>query len=184
MGHRFYAKDCRNYEQEPYPSELELGKKNYFEDEKLNDNFFNLLNNNRSALEQGMELVPNKPFKFPRIFADEQNVSLGVVNIIDYYLYKKGDPATYEEFNASKRDGVPVGLETTHAVVKKAVHDYFAPNRDVPVLFVSPMVDRYLCFDEDVEDRWGAQNKMASYNAGVVVINMLEHIFTKYNFNK
>ena len=44
----------------------------------------------------------------------------------------------------------------------------------IPVLFVSPIVDRYESFDIDVDGKWGQQNAMSSYNAGVVVANMLE----------
>ncbi|MBO4911334.1 MAG: hypothetical protein J5504_01295 [Butyrivibrio sp.] len=181
MGHRFYARDCREFESSK-PSKLPVDADWMSSDNFLNENFFNSLNANNGVLSQGMEVVPSKAFKYPRILPDDKNVSLGVINIVDYYLYKKADKRTYEDFIESKLEGIPVGLETTHGVIRMAVDKVFQDSAvKIPVLFVSPIVDRYLCFDEDVDDRWGMQNKVASYNAGVAVINMLEHIFAQSN---
>ena len=68
-------------------------------------------------------------------------------------------------------------METTLIVVKMAEDAVMGDW--TPVLFVTPIVDRYRHFNDDVDDKWGNQNLTCSYNAGVVVANILENVINE-----
>ena len=173
MGNKFYAKDCRDLDDPPRQSNL--GVILYLESKKIFIGFNECVTTNQSKLTEGMVKLPNKPAKKLECIADPNNTSLGVVNIINYGRYPVADEATsdaFDKYNMDEKSGrlKPVGIETTHAVVRMAAN----LQHNIPVLFVSPIVDRFLCFKEDVVEDWGEQNLKGSYNAGVVVANMLE----------
>ncbi len=174
MGTKFYAKDCRDMDVPKAQSKLEV--LDYAENYPLFYNFYNLINANQQTLTDGMRPVKNYSANTLSCITDYKYVSLGVVNITNYACYKDADPATYKEFKGKSeyKDYIPEGLETTHTVVKKAAKEAIA-EKDIPVLFVSPIVDRYERFDDDVDGKWGEQNRKSSFNAGVVVVNMLEY---------
>ena len=174
MGTKFYAKDCRDYDKPKPASHLTVTT--YAENDPPFYNFYNLINANQQVLTDGMRAVKNYSANTLSCITDPKYVSLGVVNITNYACYKDADPATYEDFiNAAEYKGlIPEGLETTHTVVKKAAKEAVT-GKDIPVLFVSPIVDRYERFDDDVDGKWGEQNRSSSFNAGVVVANMLEY---------
>lgn len=98
---------------------------------------------------------------------NEKFVSIGVVNVTDYKAYPVADKAAYAGFT----DGFPVCIETTHGVVNMSVRSAF-PTNTPPVLFVSPITDRYLHFNDDVGTD-GLQNYIAGFNAGVAVGELL-----------
>lgn len=181
MGTKFYAYDCGKMDVPPEKSKLQVVT--YAENYPPFYNFYNLINANQQALTDGMRAVKNYSANTLSCLASPNYVSLGVVNIINYACYKDADPKTYEEFIKFKKsdekkynDLIPEGLETTHNVVKKAALE----KGDIPVLFVSPIVDRYERFDDDVDGRWGEQNRRSSFNAGVAVANMLEYFRNEF----
>ena len=183
MGNKFYAKDCRDLDDPPRQSNL--GVIPYLESKKIFIGFNECVTTNQSKLTEGMVKLPNKPAKKLECIADPNNTSLGVVNITNYKRYPFADEATsdaFDKYNMDEKSGrlKPVGIETTHAVVRMAAN----LQHNIPVLFVSPIVDRYLCFKKDVDDdNWGEQNHKGSYNAGVVVANMLECFRDKFPIN-
>ena len=47
------------------------------------------------------------------------------------------------------------------------------------ICYVFIGVFRYRHFNDDVDDKWGNQNLTCSYNAGVVVANILENVINE-----
>ncbi|WP_295680666.1 hypothetical protein [uncultured Fibrobacter sp.] len=167
MGTKFFAKDCRKLDSATQ-SHLYVPEGWCVQNSSICANFFDIVNKKSKNIADGMEAVPHHPANKLTIFANTEYVSLGIINVMDYSCYEKADPETYNEFkNNYSSEGEPVCLETTHAVVKMAAGQ-------IPVLFVSPIVDRYNQFKHDVDNTWGNQNAIGSYNAGIVVANMLE----------
>lgn len=186
MGSKFYAKDCSGMDRPKKAedkSNLKFPEFYYVEtNDTLFYDFYNLINTNQQVLTDGMMPARFYPTKKLACISNPNYVSLGVVNITNYTRYKKADPETYKEYiedfvDKEKKDDkkfkelIPEGLETTHAVVKMAALE----KGNIPVLFVSPIVDRYERFDDDVDGKWGEQNRRSSFNAGVAVANMLEY---------
>ena len=173
MGSKFYAKDCRELDEPKETSNLDVDTP-YMENIPPFYNFFNLINGNQQILTDGIKPMPYYSANKLSCITNPNYVSLGVINITNYACYSVADPKTYEEFkekfqkDEKYKSLIPEGLETTHAVVKMAAGN-------IPVLFVSPIVDRYEHFNDDVDGKWGNQNRTGSYNAGVVVANMLEY---------
>lgn len=99
--------------------------------------------------------------------------SIGVINIVDYDAYVEADPAAYEAFKKENPDLVAASIETTHGIVKMSAAEAAGGKHLYPVLFVSPITDRYLHFDDDVD---GAQNYTAGYNAGIAVGVLMENM--------
>ena len=167
MGTKFFAKDCQMFDPTTL-SHLPVPQGWFVQNAPLCDGFFDIVNKYSESIADGMETVVQNPAARLTVFANKEFVSLGVINVMNYACYKKADPASYSEFiNTHSTKDVPVSLETTHAIVKMAAGQK-------PVLFVSPIVDRYESFDNDVDGMWGNQNAIGSYNAGTVVANMLE----------
>ncbi|MCR5087763.1 MAG: hypothetical protein K6B39_10245 [Lachnospiraceae bacterium] len=175
LGAKFYAKDCREFDPTT-KSSLKIPDGWFAESKSPAPDLCAKVYEKKYIVSMGMEPMRNSSAGELAAYADSRNqsVSLGVINVMDYSKYEDADPATYEEF--TKRGGmdVPIGLETTHAVVKLAADDIFGAEKQFPVLFVSPIVDRYKSFGTDVDDKWGLQNAIGSFNAGVVTANMLD----------
>lgn len=95
--------------------------------------------------------------------------SVGVVNVVHYENYSTADKeALNKYYQSAKHLDLPVCLETTHGVVSMAANTN--DGKHVPVIFVSPITDRYEHFSEDVDD---AQNYIAAFNAGIAVGEIL-----------
>lgn len=119
-------------------------------------------------------LVKN-PAKQMMCLASPDYTAIGNVNVTDYSEYKRTDQAAREHFDSKHYSDVkPISIETTHGVVRRSIGN-------IPMLFVSPITDRYLMFDEDVTD---TQNYSASFNAGLVVGEMLVSINRFLSENK
>lgn len=177
LGSRFFARDCSDIDRDS-GSHLEVIEKRYMSEE-IYPGFYKDLSDkgNKDRIAKGMERVPNKPADNLFVDANEKNTSLGVINVVHYDKYEEADKRTYDDFigvNSFNNDVIPVGIETTHAVVRMVADE----NNNIPVLFVSPITDRYLKFAEDVDDQ-NRQNEASSYNAGVVVANLLDFIADK-----
>ena len=172
LGNQFFAYDCRDLDKPPRTSELDIDHPVMISEEIFNT-FFDVFEKYKELIKVGMISLPNYPAEELFCNANSDNVSLGVINMTDYDSYKDADEATYVEFKKHIYEKhIPVGLETTHAVVKMAL-EANDETKEIPVLFVSPIVDRYCHFKDDVK---GTQNHDGSYNAGVVVANMLVNI--------
>lgn len=118
--------------------------------------------------------IPQNNARADQMFfvASEMYWSVGVVNIMDYAAYAEGDPAAYSECSESiPNTEFPATIETTHGIVSMAVNKY-RTGGVIPVYFVSPITDRYECFDRDV-DAAGVQNYIAGFNSGIAVGEML-----------
>lgn len=172
IGHRFFAKDCRGGSVKS-DSNLYV-RENWNE---CNGEISSLIKvfDHSADIQDGMTQMPNNPAKDLFVDANPGNFSLGVINVTEHKDYEEADPRAYEAYMKLTGGSLtPVSLETTHAVVKMAAGT-------IPVIFVSPTVDRYHRFAEDVglDSNWGSQNRIGSFNAGVVVGNILEHLADK-----
>ena len=173
LGNRFFARDCRDIDPTSgsyltVPAKFDVCGEIYpgFYEDMADER-------NKKIIMDGMMKVQNKPAEELYVDADEKNACLGVINVIDYKKYENADEATYKMFKeTSPYNDIPAGLETTHAVVKIVADE----NNKIPVLFVSPITDRYKKFVPDVDDK---QNHDCSYNAGVVVANLMEFMAEK-----
>lgn len=109
---------------------------------------------------------PQSPSPNMRIICDPGLISVAAINVVDYKVYEKADPAAYKACCASY--GAGATIETTHGIVRMCA-------RDIPTFFISPITDRYESFDKDV-DPAGKQNHAASYNAGVTAALFLREL--------
>lgn len=109
-----------------------------------------------------------------QLFCEGNNgyTSVGVVNVTNYKAYSVADKAAFE-FCVNSYP-ICVCIETTHGIINMSVKSAFKKDTP-PVLFVSPITDRYLHFDEDVGTS-GLQNYIAGYNAGIAVGELLMEI--------
>lgn len=134
--------------------------------------------------------VPQSPAGQLRYSAGADKCCLGVVNITNYEQYPIADGCAYglfykEAAKAEGRDfGVPVGIETTHGVVRMAAEMAYADK--VPsVIFVSPITDRFVRFDVDVTsteketDKTKKQNYVCSYKGGVALGCIMKYLNEK-----
>lgn len=175
IGDKFYVRDCRDCDTST-TSYLKVDNQYY--NGHVDETIYDLLKTKKVQLKTGMKTAPRVPNPNPFVYVDTDIISLGVVNVVNYSAYSDADPKTYDEYKDNKKyNEIPVCLETTHVVVKMA-EDAVMGDR-TPVLFVSPIVDRYRHFNDDVDDKWGNQNLTCSYNAGVVVANILENVINE-----
>lgn len=138
---------------------------------KYDKELFKLLDGDLSQAAGAKFKVPeNNPADVMRIEAAPNYACVGVVNVEDYKAYEKADPAAYSAYPESHEDYPPMSIETTHGIVRMST------SKDVSVIFVSPIVDRYHKFAEDVK---GHQNEFCSYNAGVAVSEYIKRIDEK-----
>lgn len=123
---------------------------------------YDLIDNSfRATVERKFASAHRFPAKEMKCIANPDHASIGVVNVTDYKAYEKADPAAYENFiKRYSREGIAATIETTHGIVRMS-----ADNR-IPVLFVSPITDRYEHFADDATD---TQNYIAAFNAGIAV---------------
>jgi hypothetical protein len=112
--------------------------------------------------------VPLAPASAPRVLADYDFVALGAVNVTDYSEYNVIDPLAAKKFWSMPRAGKAASIETTHGMIRVQCES--------PFLFVSGIVDRFGCFDQDVNPRSHAQNTPAAHNAGVVISWLLARL--------
>lgn len=123
----------------------------------------------------------NAKAKAEKLLCDgnSQYLSVGVVNVTNYSAYKEADPAAYKaaEQIAASNGLKRVCIETTHGIVNSAV--IYSCNeikvKTVPVLFASPITDRYERFESDVGTS-GVQNYIAGYNGGAAVGCFLKYL--------
>ena len=139
-----------------------------FHESNVNPRLFTLINKEVSdnARKKFWEQF-NRPAQNMLCQASESYVSIGVINVTNYKAYPVADKAAYDSFVG----GHPACIETTHGVVNMSVVKAQSQN-SIPVLFASPITDRYLHFDEDVGSS-GMQNYIAGYNAGIAVGELL-----------
>lgn len=106
------------------------------------------------------------------IYINESYVAIGDINVTDYTEYEKKDKAAGDAF-VKYCPGNPngVSLETTHGLIYATARDHF--QGDPPFAFVSGVVDRYTCFNTDVNPKIYAQNVSGAHNAGVAVASMV-----------
>lgn len=115
----------------------------------------------------------NFPANYPKFIAKPLIASIGVINITNYKAYESADSAAYNAFIQKQLPGIPATIETTHGIVRMSAGN-------IPTLFVSPITDRYMHFDDDV-DKEGVQNRIAANNAGVAVAELLVELNKYYS---
>lgn len=112
------------------------------------------------------------------LYIDESYVAIGDINVTNYKEYEVKDKAAGDAFITycpGNTNGV--SLETTHGLIYATARDYF--NADPPFLFVSGVVDRYTCFNKDVNPKIYAQNVSGAHNAGIAVACILSDILSR-----
>lgn len=167
VGNRFFMSDQRAVEGPDPESKLDVVQYADYSND-TSDNLYTFLNH--SSKQIAKKFLPAKNAPAPEMFfvAAKDFVSVGVVNIVHYEHYRTADENSLEDFRQSKRYGCPASLETTHGIVSMAANSN--KEKHVPVIFVSPITDRYLHFSDDVDD---VQNYIASFNAGIAVGEIL-----------
>jgi len=185
VGNTFFLSDQK--ENDPTTlSNLKIGLKTtnnteiYYE-QPICDGLYEVLNFMKMNLRSAHMNSSNKV----ECIADKSFTGIGVVNVMDYSCYRTADEIAYKKFidtHDCNKD-LPIGIETTHGVVMKAINDIMCEmkmkaempsDKNIPVNFISPIVDRYLKFDDDVDGKYGKQNFICSYNGGVVTGHMLK----------
>lgn len=169
FGGQYFMFDAKEYDPSSQ-SNLAVPKKmcTYEYDKKL----FKLLDKDLSQ-EAGKKFKKpeNHPADKMRIEAASNYACVGVVNVEDYKAYEKADPAAYSAYlKKDHKHYPPMSIETTHGIVR------ISTPKETSVIFVSPIVDRYHKFAEDVS---GHQNEFCSYNAGVAVAEYIKRIDEK-----
>lgn len=166
IGSKFFMFDARKFNPtQPSPSNLEVQPFNQsqFDSEK----FWKPLNDRLHGCADRFIPALNAPANKMICGGSDFLTSIGVVNIVEYAGYAKGDPAAYATFVKTIKPAhlIPASIETTHGIVKMIADK-------IPTIFVSPITDRYEHFSDDV-DAAGIQNYIAGFNAGIAVSEIL-----------
>lgn len=178
IGNRFFMSDQRSLEGKDPESKLDVKKYAQYYD-KLFDILYRKINAVSGQVVK--KFIPQKNAPAPKMFlyASDKLASVGVVNIVHYEKYSIADEKSLEDFHQSKIADTPACLETTHGIVSMAANpDNGSPT--IPVIFVSPITDRYLQFSSDVDD---VQNYVAAFNAGIAVGEILVLINNLFHEN-
>ena len=166
LGGCFYTYDARGFDPTS-PSHLAPPP---FADNNVDEGIYRLLADpalQRAAV-QRFQAPPSVPARPMQILCDRRYIAVAAINVIHYQAYEQADPAAYNACVRQYGDKFPATIETTHVLVRSA-----AGKR--PTLFVSPITDRYRCFNVDVDPE-GRQNHAASYNAGVTTALLLREL--------
>lgn len=167
IGNRFFMSDQRAVEGSNPESKLDvLPYADYSED--ISDTLYSNINSNAERIIHKFIPQKNSPAPTMYLLASKKVTSVGVVNIVHYEKYPTADANSLNEFKKSGYQDCPASLETTHGIVSMAANPI--GGKHVPVIFVSPITDRYLRFSEDVDD---VQNYIAGFNAGIAVGEIL-----------
>ena len=115
-----------------------------------------------------------------KIAAEDNFLSVGILNVEDYEIYKTADPKAYQAaVNNQNFNGLtPACIETTHGLIAMATQD---AGLKIPVIFASPITDQYKCFDKDVTKTNGLQNFSVAYNGGIAVGQLLKLISLSFD---
>jgi len=173
IGNKFFLSDQIRNDKNTW-SNLDIGNKHsnyteFYTKDSICNGLYECLNKTNMNLKPAYK----NSASYLRCIAGSAFVCIGVVNVMNYSCYKKADKSAYEQFRKKhySLDSFPISIETTHGVVVKALKDTCKElklKKDIPVNFISPIVDRYLKFDNDVDGKEGKQNFICSYNGGIV----------------
>lgn len=202
VGGRFFLADCRAINKGVPPekmSNLDIGDSTtedttYYPLQNRAENLLADLNEEPlvrqiNCLLNTTPIVPQSPAGQLRYSAGVDKCCLGVVNITNYEQYPIADGFAYGLFykEAAKAKGfdfgIPVGIETTHGVVRMAAGNVYSA--DIPVIFVSPITDRFVRFDVDVTsteketEKTKKQNYVCSYKGGVALGCIMKYLNEK-----
>jgi len=133
----------------------------------VNAKMFALINDTFNAVVTSDFLIPPHSPANPFVCLASDAISVvSSINVTDYTTYTQVDKAARKEFNrVVKKD--PDTIETTHGVVKISTK--------APIIFISPVTDRFGHFDDDVSS---VQNYVAAFNGGVVLRELLWSLCT------
>ena len=198
VGGRYFMADCREINIGGEASSLPIGRLGPEDDTRyypLQVGVAELLAQLNDptlvkTIGESLHAVPNFSAK-PLVYASgAEKCCVGVVNVTNYKQYPIADGFAYGLFykEAAKKKsegeeiGTPIGIETTHGVVRMAAEAKYGAN--VPVIFVSPITDRFVRFDKDVTSTVGktgfeSQNYASSYNSGVALAHMMKFLDEK-----
>lgn len=168
IGTQFFMSDERRVEYPDIESNLDVVPYTDYSND-ISDALFERIKNNQERIACKFIQQKNAPAPTMYLRAAKAYTSVGVVNIVHYENYSTADKeALNKYYQSAKHLDLPVCLETTHGVVSMAANTN--DGKHVPVMFVSPITDRYEHFSEDVDD---AQNYIAAFNAGIAVGEIL-----------
>lgn len=176
IGNQFFMSDQRAVDRTKPKSNLAVNPyADYSED--ISDALYSNINKDAERIARKFLPQKNAPAPTMYLLASKKVVSVGVVNIVHYEKYPIADENSLKEFYNTGSLDCPASLETTHGIVSMAANPI--GGKHVPVIFVSPITDRYLCFSEDVDD---VQNYIAGFNAGLAVGEILVMLNDKNNW--
>ena len=128
----------------------------------VNPAIFNLIDTAFNTLVTSKFLIPPKSPASRFVCKASKDISMvSAINVTDYKEYGKVDEEALHHFEMVVGKN-PDSIETTHAVVKIST--------DKPIIFISPITDRFGHFAEDVTD---TQNYVAAFNGGIVLGQLL-----------
>lgn len=148
-------------------SNLQPEKINQLMPSNVNADLFALIDETFNAVVTSDFLIPPHCPANPFVCLASDAISVvSSINVTDYKMYTQVDKAARKEFKkVVKKD--PDTIETTHGVVKIST--------EVPIIFISPVTDRFGHFDDDVSS---VQNYVAAFNGGVVLRELLWSLST------
>jgi hypothetical protein len=133
----------------------------------VNADLFALIDEMFNAVVTSDFLIPPHSPSNPFVCLASDAISVvSSINVTDYRMYTQVDEDARNEFNAVVGKD-PDTIETTHGVVKIST--------EAPIIFISPVTDRFGHFDDDVSS---VQNYVAAFNGGVVLRELLWSLST------
>jgi hypothetical protein len=139
----------------------------------INQDLFKIFNGEfKNSVESKFIKALRNPIEFPVCVASNVYTAISTINVTDYNEYNWVDQAAIEHYyneiqDLKIKEKYPAkSSETTHGVIKLSTNK--------PIIFVSGITDRVGYFDTEVND---TQNYIASFNAGIVLGQMLVSIY-------
>ena len=145
----------------------------------VNKKIFSLFSENENRdIVKLFKNTPNKPANEPELNVDYYNTAISEVNVKSTNLYNKVDVKSYETARYVLGEELNLmSCDTTHMIVNmSAIKVRKETNKKFPIIFVSPIENRYLYFDEDKDigrDDSDMQSYVASYNGGIATLKLI-----------
>ncbi len=170
IGSNFFIHDGHPGNTESNLVHQDIGK---FLQSNVNPKLFKIFDSNfKNSVESKFIKAIRNPIEHPVCIASKVYTAISTVNVTDYDEYNWVDEEAiehYYEVIEDSKDKYPAkSSETTHGVIK------ISTDADIPIIFVSGITDRTGRFDIDVND---TQNYIASFNAGIVLGQMLISLY-------
>ncbi len=164
VGSSFYLYNA--YKDNP-ESNLDFGRDGRLlvDDNAIIKPYFQLIEKEKNNISSLFLQPPENPCLKPRVFSDQINIALSVINITNYSDYLWADKAGIEKLSTEEfaKHFRISSIETTHGLIRLSTK--------IPVMWVSAITDREGFFDIEVTP---LQNDICSINGGILVGKFIE----------